>query len=93
MRFEFILLSMIGNNVHLHELVRSLNEVGVRSKVIAPSLSSPGHYTVYAKGVNKEGVRGAVDRLTAVRSTLASRYSSKRTRLKDGSNVLVQISR
>ena len=47
-----------------HGLVRSLNEVGMRSKVIAPSLSNPGHYTVYAKGVDKEGVRGAVNRLT-----------------------------
>ena len=52
---------MVGNNVHFHELVRSLNEVGVRNKVIAPSLSNSGHYTVYAKGVDKEEVRGAVN--------------------------------
>mgnify|MGYP001795465956 CR=1 FL=1 len=33
--------------------------------VIAPLLSNLRHYTVYAKGVDKEGVRGAVKRLIA----------------------------
>ena len=47
-----------------HELVRTLNEVGVRSKFVTPSLSNPKHYTVYAKGVDTQEVREAVDRLT-----------------------------